>query len=291
MSGKALGKHILIEFYGCSPEVLNDVASIERAMIKAAKEARATIINTNFHRFSPHGISGVVIIQESHLTIHTWPEHAYASVDIFTCGETVDPWAAYHSLKSSLHATTDEVMEIDRGNSELTTLNQRGQFQYKTYTNAMSAIEKRLAELGITIPTPAKPLAAYTPAVQHGNLVFTAGQLPLVDGKLIEPGGKGKVNSSRKDEVKNAARVAAINTLAAVRMVIGDLDKIGQIVKVTVFVASASDFVEQPFVANGASELYMEIFGDAGVHARSAVGVAELPLDASVEVELVVGLK
>lgn len=155
----------------------------------------------------------------------------------------------------------------------------------------MSAIENRLAELGITIPTPAKPLAAYTPAVQHGNLVFTAGQLPLVEGKLIEPGGKGKANSSRKEEVKNAARVAAINTLAAVRMVIGDLDKIRQIVKVTVFVASSTGFVEQPFVANGASELYMEIFGDAGVHARSAVGVAELPLDASVEVELIVGLK
>lgn len=155
----------------------------------------------------------------------------------------------------------------------------------------MSAIEKKLAELGLTIPTPAKPLAAYVPAVQYGQFVFTAGQLPLVDGKLLEPGGKGKAASDRKEEMKKAARVAAINTLAAVKMMIGDLDRIERIVKVTVFVASASGFTEQPFVANGASELYQEIFGEVGVHARSAVGVAELPLDASVEVELVVGLK
>ncbi|NTV46679.1 MAG: S-adenosylmethionine decarboxylase proenzyme, partial [Chlorobiales bacterium] len=130
VSGKALGKHILIEFYGCSPEALNDVAHIEQAMIRAAQEARATIINKNFHRFLPHGVSGVVIIQESHLTIHTWPEHAYASVDIFTCGESVDPWAAYRSLKQSLQSTSDATMQIQRGNSELTILNQRGQFHY-----------------------------------------------------------------------------------------------------------------------------------------------------------------
>ncbi|NTW48774.1 MAG: RidA family protein [Chlorobiales bacterium] len=155
----------------------------------------------------------------------------------------------------------------------------------------MSAIEKRLTELGIVIPTPAKPLAAYTPAVKHGRLVFTAGQLPLVEGKLVEPGGKGKVNGDRKEEAKKAARVAAINTLAAVKSVIGDLDQIERIIKVSVFVASASGFVDQPFIANGASELYLEIFGDAGIHARSAVGMAELPFDASVEVELIVGLK
>lgn len=121
LSGQALGKHLLIELYDCSPEVLNEVSRIEQAMIRAAEEAHATIVNTNFHRFLPHGVSGVVVIQESHLTIHTWPEYGYAAVDIFTCGETVDPWAAYTSLKVSLGAGHGSAMEVGRGLRSLLT--------------------------------------------------------------------------------------------------------------------------------------------------------------------------
>ncbi len=158
-------------------------------------------------------------------------------------------------------------------------------------TKPMSTVEQRLLSLGVTLPTPSKPLAAYIPAVQTGNLVFTSGQLPLVDGQLIQ-GGKGKVGMIvGKEEAKAAARVCAINALAAIRQLIGDLDKIERVVKLTVFVASESGFTEQPFVGNGASDFFNDVFGENGRHARSAVGVAELPLGASVEVEVVVSLK
>jgi len=119
MSGKSLGKHILVEFYDCTPEVLDDVIHIERSMVKAAEIANATIINTGFHHFSPYGVSGVVVIQESHLTIHTWPEYGYASVDIFSCGDTVDPWAAYTLLKDALGAKSGSTMELRRGQEKL----------------------------------------------------------------------------------------------------------------------------------------------------------------------------
>ena len=89
---RALGRHILVEFFGCEPQVMNDVAKIETAMVDAAAKAGATVINSTFHHFSPYGVSGVVVIQESHLAIHTWPEYGYAAVDLFTCGDSVDPW-------------------------------------------------------------------------------------------------------------------------------------------------------------------------------------------------------
>lgn len=152
----------------------------------------------------------------------------------------------------------------------------------------MSAVEDRLAELGLTLPGVAAPLAAYVPAVQSGVYVFTSGQLPLVDGKLALTGKVGA--EVTPEDAKSFARTSALNGLAAVKSVIGDLDRIKRVVKVTGFVASAPDFTGQPAVVNGASELLGEVLGEKGVHARSAVGVAVLPLDAPVEIELQVEL-
>jgi enamine deaminase RidA (YjgF/YER057c/UK114 family) len=147
------------------------------------------------------------------------------------------------------------------------------------------SVSARLNELGIELPEVAKPLASYVPAVRSGNLVYTAGQLPLVAGKLL---GTGKVGIDVVPEVgKTLARVCALNALAAVDALVG-IDAVTQVVKVLGFVASAPGFNGQPGVVNGASELLAEVFGDRGAHARSAVGVSELPLDAPVEVELVV---
>ncbi len=149
----------------------------------------------------------------------------------------------------------------------------------------MSKLDERLAELGIVIPALTKPVAAYVPAVVTGNLVFTAGQLPFVDGALP---ATGKVGAEvDPDAAKALARTCVLNGLAAAHSVIGSLDRITRVVKVVGFVASTPDFTGQPGVINGASELLGEIFGDAGAHARSAVGVAVLPLDAPVEVEFV----
>lgn len=149
----------------------------------------------------------------------------------------------------------------------------------------MSAIDSRLAELGISIPTVTKPVAAYVPAVISGNLVFTAGQLPFVDGVLPATGKVGAEVSA--DDAAGFARICVLNALAAAVSVIGSLDRVTRIVKVTGFVASVPSFTGQPAVLNGASTVLGEIFGEAGAHARSAVGVAVLPLDAPVEVELI----
>ena len=149
----------------------------------------------------------------------------------------------------------------------------------------MSAIEDRLKELGLQLPTVSKPVAAYVPAIVTGNLVFTAGQLPFVDGKL-EATGKVGAEVSAEDAAK-LARTCALNALAAASSVIGSLDRVTRVVKVVGFVASSPDFSGQPGVVNGASELLGEVFGESGQHARSAVGVAVLPLDAPVEVELI----
>jgi len=137
----------------------------------------------------------------------------------------------------------------------------------------------------VTLPSPAKPLAAYVPAVRTGNLVYTSGQLPLVDGKLSHTGKVGA--EVTPEDAKTAARTCAVNALAAINALVG-VDNVTRVVKVVGFVASASGFTGQPGVVNGASEFLGEVFGDAGVHARSAVGVAELPLGAPVEVELIV---
>ncbi|CAB4563353.1 unannotated protein [freshwater metagenome] len=149
----------------------------------------------------------------------------------------------------------------------------------------MSA-NQRLSELGITLPAVATPAGAYVPAVVSGNLVFTAGQIPLVDGKLVATGKVGKDLTA--EQGKEIARVCALNAVAAVKSVLGDLDRVKKIVKVVGFVASDASFTQQPAVVNGASELLEQIFGEKGIHARSAVGVAVLPLDAPVEVELIV---
>jgi len=150
----------------------------------------------------------------------------------------------------------------------------------------VSLIDDRLAELGLSLPVLAKPVAAYVPAVITGNLVYTSGQLPFVDGALP---ATGKLGSAVTDATgKELAQICALNALAAVQSVIGSLDRITRIVKVVGFVASEPSFTGQPGVINGASEILGEIFGDAGIHARSAVGVAVLPLDSPVEVELIV---
>ena len=150
----------------------------------------------------------------------------------------------------------------------------------------MSQIEQKIIDLGFVLPETAKPLAAYIPAVQSGDLVFTSGQLPMINGSLAETGKVG--GSVSPERAKELATVCALNALAAVKTVIGDLDKIKRVVKVVGFVSSAPEFSGQPGVVNGASEFLGEVFGEKGVHARSAVGVAVLPLDAPVEIELIV---
>ncbi|MDT0380257.1 RidA family protein [Streptomyces sp. DSM 42041] len=153
---------------------------------------------------------------------------------------------------------------------------------------AGGTVEARIAELGLTLPEVAAPAGAYVPAVRTGSYVYTAGQVPFVDGKLPAAGKVGAEVSA--EQAKELAGVCALNALAAVKSVVGDLDRIARVVKVVGFVASAPDFTGQPGVINGASELLGEVLGDKGVHARSAVGVAVLPLDAPVEVEIQVEL-
>ena len=150
----------------------------------------------------------------------------------------------------------------------------------------MSTPEERLAELGLTVPEVVPPVAAYQPTARTGNLIFTSGQIPMRDGAPI---ATGKLGDGVSDELGyECARQCALNAIAAVKAEIGSLDDVKRVVKVVVFVASTPDFTGQPKVANGASELLGEVFGDAGKHARSAVGVSVLPLDVPVEVEIIV---
>jgi enamine deaminase RidA (YjgF/YER057c/UK114 family) len=155
----------------------------------------------------------------------------------------------------------------------------------------VSAVEDRLSALGLTVPEVAKPVASYVPAVRSGSYVYTSGQLPFVSGALVQTGkvgdGHGLVPAA---DAKALAQTCTLNAIAAVKSVIGDLDRVTRVVKVVGFVASHPSFTGQPGVVNGASELLGAAFGDAGVHARSAVGVASLPLDAPVEVEIIVAV-
>jgi len=149
----------------------------------------------------------------------------------------------------------------------------------------MSVIETRLSELGLEVPEVAAPVAAYVPAVRSGNLIYTSGQLPFVAGELPATGKVGaEVSAERAEEL---AQICALNGLAAARGLLGSLDRIARVVKVTAFVASDPGFTGQPGVANGASVFLGKLFGDAGIHSRSAVGVSVLPLDAPVEIEFV----
>ena len=151
------------------------------------------------------------------------------------------------------------------------------------------SVEQRIKDLGFELPAAPTPAGSYVPAKISGNLVFTAGQLPLVDGVLMETGKLGK--DIEVDRGYELAQRCALNALAAIKGVIGDLDRITDVVKVVGFVASTPDFTMQPKVINGASELLQQILGDKGVHARSAVGVPVLPLDSPVEVELIVSFE
>ncbi len=147
-------------------------------------------------------------------------------------------------------------------------------------------IENKIHELGYTLSTPPKPLAAYIPTVRIGNLVFTAGQLPFENGNLKYT-GKVPEEISEEEAIK-AAEICALNCLSVIKAEIGDLDKVKRIVKLTVFVNSSSSYVKHPKIANGASEFLVKLFGDIGKHARSAVGVSSLPLNAPVEIEMIV---
>lgn len=147
-------------------------------------------------------------------------------------------------------------------------------------------IENRLADLGVTLPAAAAPAANYVPYVRSGNLILTAGQLPFKDGKLISTGLVGR--DLDIDAAKEAAKYCAINILAQAKAAIGDLEKIKRLVKITVFVASVPDFVEQHLVANGASDFLVAALGERGKHARSAVGMASLPFNAPVEIEAII---
>lgn len=153
----------------------------------------------------------------------------------------------------------------------------------------MGAVEDRLSELGLTVPEVVPPVAAYVPVVRDGDLVFTSGQLPMVAGALAATGKVGAEVDA--DAAKALAETCALNAIAAIKSEIGDLDKVARVVKVVGFVASDPGFTGQPGVINGASELFVKAFGDKGIHARSAVGVAALPLDAPVEVEVIVSVR
>ena len=151
------------------------------------------------------------------------------------------------------------------------------------------SIKDKLSSLGLTLPVAALPVAAYVPAVKSGNLVFVAGQLPLVGGKIVKEGKVGK--EVTPEEAKDMAQICALNALAAISLV-AEIDQIEKIVRVGGFVNGAPGFVAVPAVINGASELFIKLFGDVnGKHARTAIGVAELPLNAPVEVEVIVQLK
>ncbi len=156
----------------------------------------------------------------------------------------------------------------------------------------MSVVEARLAELGHTLPEVPAPIAAYVPATQTGTLVFTSGQLPTVDGKLLAAGLVGSADGDVDvDTARACAERSGLNALAAVKSVIGDLDRVVRIVKVTGFIACRPDFTNHSAIMNGASELFGAVFGDAGKHARSSVGMSALPLGAPVEVEIIVEVR
>lgn len=156
-----------------------------------------------------------------------------------------------------------------------------------TENPADSAVETRLAELDIALPAVAPPVASYVPAVVTGNLVYTSGQLPFIDGKLPATGKVGAPGGVDAETATQLAATCAINALAAIKDRIGNLDRVTRIVKVVGFVASDPSFTGQPGVINGASDLFAAALGEAGIHARSAVGVAVLPLDSAVEVEVI----
>ena len=153
----------------------------------------------------------------------------------------------------------------------------------------MSKIEQKLAEMGFPLPAVAKPVAAYVPSVVTGNLCFTSGQLPFVDGALPQTGKVGRDVTA--EDAKDLARLCALNALAALKLAIGDLDRVTRIVKVVGFVSVVPEFTAIPGVINGASEFLGEVFGEVGSHARSAVGVPALPLDSAVELEIIAEFK
>lgn len=154
-----------------------------------------------------------------------------------------------------------------------------------------TSVESTIESMGLTLPQPARPVASYVPALRTGDLIYCSGQIPVRDGEVVYRGQVGAEGDISEDDAYDAARICALNCLAAIKAVVGDLDAITRIVRINGYVNSAPGFTDQPTVVNGASDLLKQVFGDRGEHTRVAVGVAELPLDAAVEVDMIVEVR
>jgi len=141
---KSLGRHILVEFYGCNKKKIDDLKFVEDAMTGAAQYAKATVVDTIFHKFNPYGISGVIVIAESHLAAHTWPEYGYAAVDLFTCGDTVDPWDAFFYLNEKFEAKTKTTLELRRGTLDFSKIKEKTFSKYKDKEKEKTVSEKAM---------------------------------------------------------------------------------------------------------------------------------------------------
>lgn len=182
----ALGKHILVEFNGCKPEIMNDVSFIEKSMVDAAVKSGATVINSTFHHFSPYGVSGVVVIQESHLAIHTWPEYGYAAVDLFTCGDTVNPWVSFDELKTRFGAKNYSALELKRGSINLL---ERLDFDLRGNREQISDVVKPQYKRNVWFTDKDENQAL---SLRHSGDVLYEKQSPYQKVKIIDTYGYGK---------------------------------------------------------------------------------------------------
>ena len=182
----ALGQHILVEFNGCKPEIMNDVSFIEKSMVEAAVKSGATVINSTFHHFSPYGVSGVVVIQESHLAIHTWPEYGYAAVDLFTCGDTVNPWVSFDELKTRFGAKNYSALELKRGAINLLT---RLDFDLRGNREQISDVVKPQYKRNVWFTDKDENQAL---SLRHSGEVLYEKQSPYQKVKIIDTYGYGK---------------------------------------------------------------------------------------------------
>ncbi|MDD2564742.1 MAG: polyamine aminopropyltransferase, partial [Salinivirgaceae bacterium] len=182
----ALGKHILVEFNGCKPEIMNDVSFIEKSMVDAAVKSGATVINSTFHHFSPYGVSGVVVIQESHLAIHTWPEYGYAAVDLFTCGDTVNPWVSFDELKTRFGAKNYSALELKRGSVNLL---ERLDFDLRGNREQISDVVKPQYKRNVWFTDKDENQAL---SLRHSGDVLYEKQSPYQKVKVINTYGYGK---------------------------------------------------------------------------------------------------
>jgi spermidine synthase len=210
----ALGRHILVELYNCEPELLNDVVHIEKSMERAASTAGATIINSTFHHFSPYGVSGVVVIQESHLAFHSWPEYGFAAIDLFTCGDTVDPWIAYDYLKTNLKASHGSAMQMMRGEMGLLSRSNFESGVFRDETEASASIKRtrdiwfteRNNELALSLKHKGEKIYDTRSDYQHVEIYDT-----LAFGRMLTL--DGMVMTSEKDEYVYHEMIAHVPAL------------------------------------------------------------------------------